>query len=190
MNRLRVRNNNGAGPAGDRDQGKERFDETDSAPQRERRLWAHDLSSGIAAFHNLAEYGAPINEDLLARLLREVAANVENHGTSLFLRALSDALDHPGATQRLRFGKAKRGRPSDKTKVERSMALGAFVASRLDLGWKKEAALHLAMDEFAVSRSAAIRAHSAYKIDVPNEHFAVQGALDQLRIRKFRKSRI
>src|SRR5438094_551359 len=71
------------------------------------RDWAHDLSSGVAAALGLFDPPAKIDEAMLARVLRKAAAESDELGNALFLRAMADAFDHPSAPLRLRLGKSR-----------------------------------------------------------------------------------
>lgn len=127
------------------------------------RDWAHDLSSGVAAALDLFDPPDQIDEALLARVLRQIADEGDSLGHSLFLRSVADALDHPNADRRLRLGKAKRGRPADRSAaLDRAMLIGPIVARRVARGWKKEAAVQEVMSGLHLSRSAVLRSCAEY----------------------------
>ena len=119
--------------------------------------WAHSLDAGVAAALGLFDPPERIDENLLARVLRQMTGEVDSLGASLFLRALADALDNPQAELRLKLGKRGRGRPSDKAAVEKALATGARVTLLVNEGWKKEAAVQQVMSGTGLSRSAVLR---------------------------------
>lgn len=127
------------------------------------RGWAHELNTGIAAALGLFDPPETVDEKLLASVLRQVTNESDDLGGSLFLRALADAFDNPDAAFRLTLGKGRRGRPSDDKKVQRALAVGARVERLVRDGWKKEAAVHAAMGDFKLSRSAVLRSCAEYK---------------------------
>lgn len=128
-----------------------------------RREWAHALPESIAAALNLFDPPEVVDEALLAKVLRGIAFDLSALGHSLFLRALADALDHPKAEMKLTLSRGRRGRPGDKTKIERALAIGPFVARLVKRGWKKEAAVQQAMSQWRLSRAAVLRSCSEYR---------------------------
>jgi len=129
----------------------------------DKKEWAHDLASGVAASFGWFDAPDVVDERLLAQALRNVAADCDNLGHTLLLRSVADALDHPNAEKRLRLGKSKPGRPSSGELFERAFMVGPSVIKLVMAGVKKEAAIQQAMTEFGLSRSAVIRCSSEYE---------------------------
>lgn len=163
-------------------------DDEDSYRPNGKREWAHELSVGIAAALNLFDPPEIVSEALLARVLRGIASEVADLGHSLFLRALADAFDHPKAKQRLTLSRARRGRPSDISKVERALAIGPFIERLVTRGWKKEAAVQQAMSELRLSRAAILRSCAEYKRLRPLAVDQIQMEIDGTFHRNRRKS--
>lgn len=128
-----------------------------------KREWAHDLPSGIAAALGLFDPPESLNEALLARVLRDIATRSDEIGDALFLRALADACDNTLAERRLTLGRLRRGRPQSSLKVDQALSIGTLVEQLVGQGWKKEAAVHEAMSAKKLSRSAVLRACAEYK---------------------------
>lgn len=122
-----------------------------------------ELGIGVAAALGLFDPPKELDEKLLARVIRELANDINDLRYRMFLKALAAALDDPEAEMRLTLKMSRRGRVRTGGMVPRAFVIGPYVEKMVKSGWKKEAAVQQAMTAMKVSRSTVLRSCSEYK---------------------------